>query len=287
MKPSLEPVSSRLFSVNSSPLTTKGRANINLHTNKYVFPTSAIVVKDLAEEAILGLDFLQKYRGNIDIPQRKLVLWYASSTPVLIDATSSNNRDVPLRAILCNTVIIPPFSELETLSRVDRFSSDADTWLIEDNLCSHKGITATVARAIANIVIRLINLTDSPVTVHKGTHIASISKLEGSVMSSQVSNSPGLSPEQLLRNITQSIPQLNRRNSTLFSYLLLMFSQIMRMILASLISQNIILTQAQPLPYVKLPGSFPNTSNKKHRSLLSKCSRRILFPPLRVLGLHP
>ena len=92
-------------------------------------------------------------------------------------------------------MIIPPFSELETLSRVDRFSLDADTWLIEDNLCSHTGITATVARAIVtpspNIVIRLINLTDSPVTVHEGTHIASISKLEGFVMSSQVSNSPG------------------------------------------------------------------------------------------------
>ena len=68
------------------------------------------------------------------------------------------------------------------------------TRLIEDNLSSYKRINATVARAIvtpsSSIVVRLINPTNSSVTVHKGTDIASITAIsnEGILMASQVSN---------------------------------------------------------------------------------------------------
>ena len=60
--PSLESVSSCLFGVNGSRLTVK--CNISLQSNQFNFPISAIVVDDLAEEAIMGLDFLEKYSGT-------------------------------------------------------------------------------------------------------------------------------------------------------------------------------------------------------------------------------
>ena len=89
---------------------------------------------------------------------------------------------------MSETVTIPPYSELETLSQVHSFSHNMNTWLTEDNLSFYKRINATVARAIvtpsSSIVVRLINPTNSSVTVHKGTHIASITALsnEGILM---------------------------------------------------------------------------------------------------------
>ena len=89
---------------------------------------------------------------------------------------------------MSETVTIPPYSELETLSQVYSFSHNMNTWLTEDNLSFYKRINATVARAIvtpsSSIVVRLINPTNSSVTVHKGTHIACITALsnEGILM---------------------------------------------------------------------------------------------------------
>ena len=129
------------------------------------------MVDDLAEEAILGLDFLEKYSGTIDVPQRRLVLWHTAKTSVSIYASPSTNREPSLYAALCETVTIPPYSELETLSQVDSFSHNVSSWLIEDNLSSYKRINATVARAIvtpsSSIVVRLINPTNSSVTLHR------------------------------------------------------------------------------------------------------------------------
>ena len=93
IQPSLESVSSCLFGVNGSRLTVKGKANISLQSNQFNFPISAIVVDDLAEEAILGLDFLEKYSGTIDVPQRRLVLWHAPNTSVSIYAFPSTNKE--------------------------------------------------------------------------------------------------------------------------------------------------------------------------------------------------
>ena len=74
-KPSLKPVSSHLFSVDGSPLSVKGMSTVTLCSNQHNFSTSVIVVDNLAEEAILGLDFLDNYSCTIDVPQRRLALF--------------------------------------------------------------------------------------------------------------------------------------------------------------------------------------------------------------------
>ena len=103
------------------------------------------MVDDLAEDAILGLNYLEKYSGTINVPQRRLVQWHTPKTSVSIYAFPSTNRELSLYAALCEMVTIPPFSELETLSQVDSFSYNMNTWLMEENLSSCKRINATVA----------------------------------------------------------------------------------------------------------------------------------------------
>uniref|UniRef100_A0A1X7TTM9 Uncharacterized protein n=1 Tax=Amphimedon queenslandica TaxID=400682 RepID=A0A1X7TTM9_AMPQE len=87
--------------------------------------------------------------------------------------------DLALQATLCETVNIPPYSELETLSSVNDFSSQVGDCLLEDSLS--KRIIATTARAVitqnSHVVVCLINPTDTPVTIYKGTGVASITKL--------------------------------------------------------------------------------------------------------------
>ena len=182
----------------------------------------------------MELDFLEKYSGTIDVPQRRLVLWHAPNTSVSIYAFPSTNREPNLYAALSETVTIPPYSELETLSQVDSFSHSMSTWLIEDNLSSYKRINATVARAIvtpsSSIVVRLINPTNSSVTVHKGTHIASITALsnEGILMASQVSNIPSISDnkKQLLHKIAYDLPHLSTAEKEKFYTLLISFADV-------------------------------------------------------------
>ncbi|XP_019861885.1 PREDICTED: uncharacterized protein LOC109590400 [Amphimedon queenslandica] len=86
-------------------------------------------------------------------------------------------RSTTLCAVLNDTVRIPPYSELETLAFVNDFACESGIWLVEDNLSTSKRLNSTVARAIVtpnnHIVVRLINLANTPATIYKGTRVTS------------------------------------------------------------------------------------------------------------------
>lgn len=79
----LKPAATCLIGVDGSPLEIKGIADVTLTCGEHDFPTPAIVFEKLAEEAILGLDFLQRYHCTIDATQRKLIL-LANTKPVVV-----------------------------------------------------------------------------------------------------------------------------------------------------------------------------------------------------------
>ena len=82
---SLAPATSQLVSVDGSPLTVKGTTTIILTCDQHKFSTSVTVVDNLAEEVILGLDFLESHHCTIDVPQRRLAL-RSNTAPVIIHA---------------------------------------------------------------------------------------------------------------------------------------------------------------------------------------------------------
>ena len=220
----------RLASVNGSPLSVKGTTTVKLTHNEHTFPTSVIVVDNLSEDAILGLDFLEYHRCSIDIPQRRLAL-FSDSTPVFIPTVAPPNRSITLCAVLNDTVHIPPYSELETLAYANDFAGESGIWLVEDNLSTSKRLNSTVARAIVtpnnHIVVRLINLANTPATIYKGTRIASLSRLPQShVQVSQVTTTPSLHKQDLLRSIAQSATTISDSEKEHFYSLLLSFSEV-------------------------------------------------------------
>ena len=139
----------------------------------------------------------------------------------------SQHRDVTLCAILCETVSIPPYSEMETLSSVDNFSHETGDWLVEDSLSPSKRVNATVARAIvtpsSQIVVRLVNPTGTPVTVYRGTRIVTITRLP--VVSlrgvSQITAVPSQHKKDLLWEIASNTATLSDSEQREFYTLLL------------------------------------------------------------------
>jgi hypothetical protein len=83
-----------------------------------------------------------------------------------------------LVAVVSDTIIVPANSEVETLAVVPD-GHHTGTWLLECHPKMNSGIV--VARAIVNspsqVVIRLINTTSIPSTVHKGKKVALLSPL--------------------------------------------------------------------------------------------------------------
>ena len=225
---SLAPAASQLVSVDGSPLTVKGTTTITLTCDQHKFSTSVIVVDNLAEEAILGLDFLESHHCTIDVPQRRLAL-RSNTAPVIIHAVPSQHRDVTLHAILCEAVSIPPYSEMETLSSVDNFSHETGDWLVEDSLSPSKRVNATVACAIvtpsSQIVVRLVNPTGTPVTVYRGTRIVTITRLP--VVSlrgvSQITAVPSQHKKDLFGEIASNTATLSDSEQREFYTLLSLF----------------------------------------------------------------
>ncbi len=69
----LEPWSkSRLVGVDGTPLHAHGSALVALNLNGDLYQTDVVVVSAVTTKAILGLDFLQRYKASVDIGKRQL-----------------------------------------------------------------------------------------------------------------------------------------------------------------------------------------------------------------------
>ena len=121
----------RLLGVDGSPLQVKGSVSVQLNFGGHNFIASVVVVKGLTEEAIVGLDFLQKHQCIVNCGQHKLQFSERNLEIPLGFATQTITRSTPVTAVLKETVIVPAYSELETLAVVPNFVNHTGTWLLE------------------------------------------------------------------------------------------------------------------------------------------------------------
>ena len=133
-----------------------------------------VVVSPLAIEAILGLHFLSKHGALIDLQQRKLHL-DGFLLPLEI-----NNRTT---AHIGKDSTIPANSQMEVIAHVSGPVNEG-AWLLEDvlNLGRHCRKNVAVARAVVNprcreVPVRLLNLHSHPLTISKGTTLATLEPL--------------------------------------------------------------------------------------------------------------
>lgn len=181
-----------LMGVDGSLLCVQGSLSVQLNCSGHTFVVPVVVVQGLQEEAILGLDFLQSHRCNIDC-QQHVLRFFGQDINVPLDFTGKTT--VAVAAVLNDTTIVPAHSEIETLAVVPDGLPRTGTWLLECHL-SHSKVNSNiiVARAIVNspaqVVIQLINTTSTPSTVYKNTKVALLSPLsEDQILVSAVGTS--------------------------------------------------------------------------------------------------
>jgi hypothetical protein len=166
--------STRLVGVNGSPIQVKGTTTIHITLNGHILQISVVVVHNLNEDAILGLDFLSNHHCIIDTSKNLL---HFQKNNFSVPLQSEQNIEPSISAAhLVTTTVVPPKSEMEVLAYMNHPSSN--TWLAENNL--QNGVT--VARALvkpmnAHIVLRLLNVTEEAVTIHKNTKLAVLENL--------------------------------------------------------------------------------------------------------------
>ncbi len=106
-KPTLSSVHVRMVSANNESITCYGKAQMPIKVNDTEV-IHEVWVADITEEAILGYDFLQKYKCVLDFAERKLLMTELPDTPY---AEENGDEQYIAKIVVRKTTIIPPKSE--------------------------------------------------------------------------------------------------------------------------------------------------------------------------------
>ena len=146
---SLKPWSNpRLVGVDGSPLPVLGCAQVEIDLAGEKLPMDVVVVSTLTTEAILGLDFLHKYRANIDLGKKKLSLGDQGYILPLVEANQTKLNDNPHVRVL-ETIPIPPCSKMEVMACLEEPLETELGWWRESgkaSTCSYGTTTQTRVR---------------------------------------------------------------------------------------------------------------------------------------------
>uniref|UniRef100_A0A1X7V7N1 Uncharacterized protein n=1 Tax=Amphimedon queenslandica TaxID=400682 RepID=A0A1X7V7N1_AMPQE len=143
----------QLVSVTRSPLPVRGSVKLPIRISKNQFQVPMIIVDNLIEQGIVGLDFLQI--GSLALKP----LTTGSSSTVF-------------NAALKETTTVPPLSEVEVAISAAKFQYQVGVWLLEDQLAkTHKQVipTHSIVSPGYQVITRLINLTKVTTIFKKGS----------------------------------------------------------------------------------------------------------------------
>ena len=100
--------------------------------------------------------------------------------------TNSKNNAVDTKAVLYNSLCLPPLSEMEVIVKVKSDTISTDVCLIKA-VALPRELPMNVANALVKpresnkditVPIRLINLLEDSVTLHKGSTVAYVTRLD-------------------------------------------------------------------------------------------------------------
>ena len=200
----------KLVGVSGLPLTVHGTTTVSVKVNHdYTLPTDVLVVSPLTAEAILGLDFLQKHGGKIDLPNKRLHLsdrrisLPLQAPPML----SSPTKKIAVRAI--ERIEIQPGSIVEMMAKVDQADANG-TWLLEES--DRHRQPASVARALVQVSsgkvpIQLLNTRAETVTVFADTELATLEEAEIPVQAVQTTHDTDTSDKDKLEQLRQMVSE--------------------------------------------------------------------------------
>eukprot|EP00731_Ephydatia_muelleri_P038438 Em0760g4a len=167
----------KLVGVEGSPVSVCGVTTLHLDIAGTTFVSDFVVVDALGVDCIIGLDFLRKFEGVIDLP--KNILQFRNVTVPLEKVPGkvsdhTDRRSELQRVALVETLAIPPFSEIQTTATVSS-TDGTGVWLVEG---SRFDLPILVAGALVTslpggqVPILIINPLPTEAVIHKGTNVA-------------------------------------------------------------------------------------------------------------------
>ena len=186
-----------LVGAEGTTLRVYGSACVQWKVEGKMFSHSVAVVDPLTTDAILGLDFLKGCM--IDLVTHKLIT--GDGQVIVLNSQENNRKSSVLFVRVTANVLLPAYSEMEILADTGDFIQEDHPYMLEGVESSTSNVM--VARAVVtpgvSVPVRVMNPTDQPVTLYKGTKIAHLSEVEAvsddSVLISSIQQSKGVSTE--------------------------------------------------------------------------------------------
>ena len=104
-----------------------------------------------------------------------------SDGQVIVLTSQENNKKIPVLFVRVTANIkLPAYSEMEILAELSDLTQSNQTYILEERNMQNEGIM--VARAVVtsgeSVPVRVMNPTNQPVTLYKGTRIAELTEIE-------------------------------------------------------------------------------------------------------------
>ena len=201
-----------LVGVEGSTVPVCGVTTLDFHLADQAFSADLVVVDSLKVESILGLDFLEKHEGIIDLCKMVLQL-EGVSVQLQHHADNSNSSDMLANEVsvsLIETVKIPAYSEIQTMAYIS--STLKGVWLVEGSrpdipiIVAGAMVTPSIGEPLGSIPVLMCNPLPTETVVHKGTRIARATRLQDESVLAPVTDA--MSQEKKIPKVSESKSKL-------------------------------------------------------------------------------
>ena len=234
-KESLQPVSGWLRTVTGERVPFRGKSELTMQIGS-TRATQHIWVADIQEQCILGMDFLRPHGCLVNLEDDFLKI--SGEEVPLQRSRPADKVQACFRAILEETVDLPPHAESIIPARTEGLSHIDEKWGILEPTVekSYASDGLMIGKTLVNlqepsVPVRVMNLSDSPKRIKKGSVIAvgdtvqSVLVLQ-SCHNERIEDLDGEVPEHLRELYQRSILKLNTNQQQQVRTLLCEFSDL-------------------------------------------------------------
>ncbi|CAG2204440.1 unnamed protein product [Mytilus edulis] len=188
--PKMNPVNINLITATGDSSPFIGQIDVEICLGNYIYHHN-VLVADISNEGIIGMDFLVTHDCDVLLSQNKLKI----KGEIIQCYHYASSAKSCYRVAIQETVDVPPNSEMIVSGESDEPIFRGLAGLIEPNEKFMEKNGLLVARSIVhpemyNIPLRIINLNKEPCTLYKGTIIATCNKVdEEDIQTSEFVNS--------------------------------------------------------------------------------------------------
>ena len=224
--------------VNGQPIPVLGEVELPFEIQSEQYPFTVLILHEMPYDAILGRDFLERYRAKIDLETHSLDL---SLNSLPFPSIAANSQEDPAGEVTTHahsSFLLPPESETVVPATVEGIQPGS-TGLVHPNpdLPNRYGIIAATAlvkvTADGTVPIRLLNPASQPVLLYRRTTLGTFTPTDSTIATFELGQADAAAeaardvptatdsdtqPWPNLENSSLDAPQTDRLRQLLLSY---------------------------------------------------------------------